>query len=217
MPASKRDRLIIFSRYPLTGKAKTRMIPVMGAEGAAELQRRMTEYTLATAFELKKHHPLEIEIHFEGGDHERMRQWLGSEVRYRRQSPGDIGRRMRLALAGAFAEGASRAVLIGTDIPGITADLLMRAYALLNRCDFVFGPAADGGYYLIGAGSRPFLDNGDRLFDGVRWGSHEVLEKTLGKVGSTGTTAELIDSLTDVDRPSGPVPQIRHRVSPAFR
>ena len=202
MPAPASDRLIIFTRYPQTGSTKTRMIPVLGAEGAAELQRLMTEHTLDTARSLARGLPLEIEVHFEGGDCERMRQWLGSDVAFQRQQPGDIGERMRKALAGSFASGASRTVLIGTDIPQLSSELLCRALRALDQKDLVFGPAADGGYYLIGAAARSFANCEPTLFRGIRWGSGSVLEQTLNRADSAGAATALVDRLTDVDRPS---------------
>ena len=158
MPASNRDRLIIFSRYPRSGTTKTRMIPVMGAEGAAELQRRMTEHTLATASILAREQPVQIEIHFEDSNPVQMKSWLGAVPEYRRQSQGDIGERMQHALSEAFSAGADRTVLIGTDIPDITAEILKKAYGVLENSDLVLGPAADGGYYLIGARAESYKD-----------------------------------------------------------
>jgi rSAM/selenodomain-associated transferase 2/rSAM/selenodomain-associated transferase 1 len=197
-----KDTLIIFSRYPQPGTAKTRLIPVLGAEGAAVLQRRMTEHALATASALNRRHPLAIEIHFEDGGPERMRRWLGAAATFRRQKTGDIGQRMRHALADAFAGQADRAVLIGTDIPGITSDLLEKAYRLLADNDLVFGPAADGGYYLIGATAAAFQKLEGRLFDGIEWGGSRVLEQSLARAGEAGATVERVETLTDVDRPT---------------
>lgn len=202
MPASIRDRLIIFSRYPRVGTTKTRMIPVMGAEGAAALQRRMTEHTLSTAVDLSKKHPVQIEIHFEGGDQDRMQKWLGPDLAYRPQASGDIGARMQHALAEAFAEGADRAILIGTDIPEITAEILKKAYGSLDKSDIVFGPAADGGYYLIGTGAQSFQRIEKTIFRAIEWGSRHVLEQTLATAGAAGASFQLVETLTDVDRPA---------------
>ena len=202
MPASIRDRLIIFSRYPRPGTTKTRMIPIMGAEGAAELQRRMTEHTLATASHLAQKYPVQIEIHFEDGDRDRMQKWLGPDFVYKGQAMGDIGDRMQHALAGAFAKGVGRAILIGTDIPEITSDILQSAYSLLDESDLVLGPAADGGYYLIGARAPAFQKIEKTIFNGIEWGRRRVLEQTLEKAKSTGAKYELVERLTDVDRPA---------------
>ena len=72
-----RERLIVFTRYPEPGTTKTRMIPELGAEGAAELQRRMTEHMVARVAELVDRRSMPVEIRFEGGDERVMAAWLG--------------------------------------------------------------------------------------------------------------------------------------------
>ena len=202
MPASNRDRLIIFSRFPRSGTTKTRMIPVMGADGAAELQRRMTEHILATAERLAQKQSVQIEVHFEDGDRDRMENWLGTVPVFQRQSRGNIGERMRHALSEAFLAGVDRAILIGADIPEITTDILKNAYRILDNNEVVLGPAADGGYYLIGARARSFDKISPSIFKEIEWGGRRVLEQTLNKAQAANATVELIETLTDVDRPA---------------
>ncbi|MGE5256506.1 MAG: TIGR04282 family arsenosugar biosynthesis glycosyltransferase, partial [Hyphomicrobiales bacterium] len=141
------ERLILFTRYPEPGATKTRLIPVLGPEGAAEFQRRLTERAARTAQEVRTNRRLSLEIRHEGGSEASMRQWLGSEFSFRPQGSGDIGARMQQSLKAAFAEGAQHAVIIGSDIPGLTSATVVRAFDALDRHDLVFGPAADGGYY----------------------------------------------------------------------
>lgn len=202
MTTPPKDTLIIFSRFPRAGVTKTRLIPVLGAEGAAELQRRMTEHTLAGALTLVKRQPLKIEINYEGDDQQAMENWLGPQVSYRPQSDGDIGRRMQTAISGAFSENTARVVLIGSDIPGMSSDILERAFRALGESDLVIGPATDGGYYLIGMNKRILGVAQDVLFDGLEWSSHQVLVQTTARAASIGASIARLDALSDVDRPA---------------
>ena len=91
MPLRPRKRLIIFTRYPEAGTTKTRMIPELGAAGAAELQRQMTEHIRSRVDELRKLHQLTVEVRYEGGSEKRMTEWLGPGFSYCHQGSGDIG------------------------------------------------------------------------------------------------------------------------------
>ena len=126
------DRLIIFSRYPIPGKTKTRLIPELGKAGAAELQRRLTEATFKTAQEIASCHRTSVAVCFEGGNGRKMRQWLGDPAIYSHQAGGNLGNRMQVAFAEAFQQGCLRVVLIGADIPGVTTDLLEKAFDALQ-------------------------------------------------------------------------------------
>jgi rSAM/selenodomain-associated transferase 2/rSAM/selenodomain-associated transferase 1 len=190
------EGLIVFTRYPEPGKTKTRLIPSLGSEGAADLHRRMTEHTVACLRQLKKSRPMFIEIHHEGGDKSLMRQWLGSDLFFRPQGAGDLGERMARAFHGAFECDAARVVLVGTDCPGLTERLLGDAFESLRHTDLVLGPARDGGYYLIGL--RKTIPE---LFGGMPWGTEKVLDKTQEVADGLGLSVRLLDLLDDVDRP----------------
>lgn len=89
-----KQHLIIFTRYPEPGLTKTRLIPALGTEGAAHLQRQMTEYTLLKVRELQKAIAISIEVRFTGGNFELMQSWLGTDLIYESQGEGDLGKRM---------------------------------------------------------------------------------------------------------------------------
>ncbi|GAC1468967.1 MAG: hypothetical protein NVSMB9_12200 [Isosphaeraceae bacterium] len=191
-------RLIVFTRFPEPGKAKTRLIAHLGAAGAADLQRRLTAHTLASALVLLERAGVGIEVRFDGGSETAMRAYFGDGVSYRPQGAGDLGERMARSVAVALNEGASRVVLIGSDCPGITPDLLERAFtSLVEDPDrVVLGPALDGGYYLIGLGrERP------ELFREISWGSDRVLNQTETVARSAGIPLVFLEPLADVDRP----------------
>ena len=190
-----RDRLIIFGRYPVPGKTKTRLIPVLGPVGAANLQRYLTEKTFLTATAFATRHKATIECCFEGGPPPKMHRWLGSIPRLSFQHEGDLGQRMRFALFDALNEGNKRVILVGTDIPGLNAEILEQAFAALREHDIVLGPSRDGGYWLIGL-KRP-ID----VFQNIDWSTPFVLEQTLAQVRQIGLTVCLLEFLSDVDTP----------------
>ncbi len=188
--------LIIFSRYPEAGKTKTRMIPVLGREGAAKLQRQMTEHTLSQAKKLHSYRPLKLEVHFTGGDRNLMQEWLGRDVTYYQQESGDLGRRMSSAISRAFAAGMAKVIIIGTDCPAVNPSILTEAFNALKRQNLVLGPAEDGGYYLIGL-NYPI----PQLFNQIQWGTARVLAQTKNIANKLGLTVHYLPVLADVDRP----------------
>jgi rSAM/selenodomain-associated transferase 2/rSAM/selenodomain-associated transferase 1 len=188
-----RDRLIIFGRYPVPGKTKTRLIPALGPVAAADLQRRLTEKTFLSATEFASRHNATIECCFEGGTPQKMHRWLGSIPKLSFQQAGDLGRRMRCALFDALNDGSKRVILLGTDIPELNAKILEQAFVALLEHDIVLGPSTDGGYWLMGL-KRP-ID----LFRNIHWSTPRVLEQTLAQVRYRGLTVCLLEFLSDVD------------------
>jgi uncharacterized protein len=192
-----RESLIIFTRYPEPGKTKTRLIPALGAEKAALLHRQMTEHTLAHVKRLQAQRSVRVEIGFAGGDSNLMMEWLGDDLIYTAQGEGDLGTRMARSLATTLRDRADYAVIIGTDCPGLNAELLAEAFDQLHWAyDLVLGPAVDGGYYLLGL--RRFIPE---LFVGVEWGSSAVLSQTMAIAKRLNLSVAYLPQLPDVDRP----------------
>lgn len=192
----RREKLIIFTRYPEPGKTKTRLIPALGPDGAAGLHQLMTEYTVIQTGDLKHGRPVSLEVRYEGGSKRLMKRWLGPAFVYRRQGKGDIGLRMARAFAKAFEDGFSDVVLIGTDCPGRTANTLKAAFTLLERCDTVLGPARDGGYHLIGLRRMA-----PELFANIPWGTSNVFRKTIETLHEKRLSRAFVETLDDIDRP----------------
>jgi uncharacterized protein len=191
-----RSRLLLFTRYPRAGTTKTRLIPLLGAAGAAETQQQMTEHVLSEMAPLQWQGCAELEVRFTGGTQWQMRRWLGQSWRYRPQGAGDLGDRMARAFGEAFSAGMERVVAIGSDCPQIDAALLRSALAALDRADMVLGPAFDGGYYLIGM--RRFIPD---LFQGIDWGTSQVFQQTMTIVRDRQGSVVTLPTLADVDRP----------------
>lgn len=194
--AMNRECLIVFTRYPEPGKAKTRLIPVLGEDGASNLHRQMTEHTLSQVRELQSDRATRVEVYFTGGDQQLMEDWLGADIIYQPQGEGDLGQRMKSAFQTAFAAGMEGVAIVGTDCPGLDAKIMAQAFEQLNGHDLVLGPAMDGGYYLIGL--RRVIPE---LFAGINWGTSEVREKTVAIAISLGLAVAYLPPLFDVDRP----------------
>ncbi|MBU0680472.1 MAG: TIGR04282 family arsenosugar biosynthesis glycosyltransferase [Proteobacteria bacterium] len=192
----EQELCIIFSRYPRPGASKTRLIPYLGAEGAADLQRRMTEKVVAEAARLANQAQVHVELAMAGATQDEMEAWLGGEFSWRRQEGTDLGERMDFAFAQAFNQGVQRVVLVGADCPSICTAILAQAFAQLHHHELVLGPTSDGGYYLIGL-SRPC----PFLFTGISWGSDQVLAQTMAAAREARLQPMLLESFSDVDRP----------------
>ena len=194
-------RLIVFTRYPEPGRTKTRLIPCLGEKGAAEIQRQMTEFILSRISTPDQDRSFSVEIRYEGGDETGMREWLGENYHYLPQPGGDLDRRMGQAFREAFEDGVSTAVIIGTDIPGITPRIISEAFGALGSNDLVLGPAADGGYYLIGLNRASHLRALPEMMTGISWGTGDVLKQTLQITSRLRLKELLLEELQDVDRP----------------
>jgi len=171
-----RARVIVFAREPRAGRVKTRLIPLLGEQGAARLHARLVARALATA---RAAGIGEVEL-----------LWA------RRQRGADLGERMQHALARGLRR-APRAILIGADCPVLRArDLRRAARWLAGGADAVFAPAEDGGYALIG-----LRRVSPRLFAGVAWGGAQVMAQTRERLAALGWRWRELPTVWDVDRP----------------
>lgn len=192
MPQTPSERrLILFGRYPVPGKTKTRLIPALGPLGAAELQRHLTERTLTT---LTRSYQAPVTFVYDGGSRVQMQAWLsGRKVGYRPQAEGDLGYKMAQAIQNAMARGARQVVLLGTDVPDLTTSHITQAFAALADSDVVLGPSSDGGYWLVGCRTNA------PIFDEIAWGTPDVLPRTLAKARENGLSTTLLSPLDDMD------------------
>src|SRR5579859_1216376 len=136
-------RLILFTRYPVAGRVKTRLIPALDAEGAAALHRRLVLRTLRAAYAACEAMNVALEVRFDGGHEAAIRHWLGVEGLCRPQVGGDLGQRLARSFEDSFREGSAATVIIGGDCPGLTPELLKDAFDHLSQAPVVFGPAND--------------------------------------------------------------------------
>lgn len=189
--------LIIFTRYPTPGQVKTRLIPAVGAAGAARLHRQMTVAIVDRARSLPTDLAVKIQVHFDGDNYQQMSDWLGTNLDYQTQCTGDIGQRMARSFA-TIGQHNSAVVLIGTDCPELTTDILTQAFEQLAAGqDLVLGAAIDGGYYLIGL--RQYQPE---LFVGIDWSTDRVFAQTVEIAHRLNLSIGYLPTLTDIDRPA---------------
>jgi len=189
--------LIIFTRYPEIGKAKTRLIPAIGAEKAANLQKQMTELTVKKALELSQKLAVNIHIYFVGGSLDLMRLWLGNNLNFYPQTLGNLGEKMSSAFEDRFQANETEIIIIGTDCPSLNVEILLMAFAQLKNHDLVIGKAEDGGYYLIGLKSLE-----KNLFTNINWSTAQVFQQTILIAQKLNLTIyDNLPILRDIDHP----------------
>jgi len=207
-PALRTPAIAVMAKAPVPGLAKTRLAPALGSEGAAALALRLLQHAVAQAVAAglgpvtlwaapDVHHPVFARLQAQHG------LWLAA------QAEGDIGRRMAHVFGASYGQTVGRAVgpsfgpargpllLMGTDLPGLTAAVLREAAAALADHDAVFVPALDGGYGLVGL-HRP----APGLFDGVAWSTPQVMAQTRQRLAAAGLRHAELPPLADIDEPA---------------
>lgn len=185
--------VIVFLKLPEPGLAKTRLAAAIGVEAALALYREMVHHTMKQVMESG----LNMCIHYAGsGDPAGYFPDLAPYSITTPQAGTDLGERMANSFESVFENGAESALLIGCDIPRVTARVLRKAAHLLDRADAVLGPAQDGGYYLIGL-NRPSFHR--RIFADIPWGTAAVLSETIHRLTTVGMKTAQLDRLSDID------------------
>jgi len=192
MPAEQ-PHLHLLAKAPLPGQAKTRLMPLLGAEGAAQAHAELVRHCVANACRalpaeritlwtaLDHAHPLfgELGAHF--------------GITLRAQPEGDLGARIRHALASTPGPG----MVMGSDCPSVTSDLITACAQRLTSHEVVLLPAEDGGYGLIGT-----RHDYPGLFELIPWGSDRVMAATRQRIEALGLRASYPATVWDVDRPA---------------
>lgn len=194
-------RLILFTRFPEPGTTKTRLIPKLGSQGAADLQRTMTELMIKRARQLRNHQQTDIFVYYEGGTALQMEQWLGKDLHFKQQQGDDIGQRMYTAFMDGYNDGMEQLVLIGCDIPSIDNAILTTAFNSLTRRTVAIGPSRDGGYYLIGIHQQALPQLLPALFTDITWSTSRVYKQTIAALQEQQIIVTPLPLLHDIDRP----------------
>ena len=179
-------RIVIFAKAPVPGQVKTRLIPILGPEGAAALARRMLQDTCREALAAQVG---TVELCASGA----IEAPAGVELS--QQGEGDLGQRLARAAERAIRNG-ERAMLIGTDCPALDQARLRRASAELERHDAVIHPTFDGGYALLGL--RRFDPS---IFNGIEWSTSSVAADTIARISALGWSLHVGETLLDIDEP----------------
>lgn len=185
-------QLAIFARAPVAGQCKTRLIPALGAEGAAALHAQLVERTVKVAMSVAH---AEVTLWTEGKADHPFFQYLACAypvLQWRQQPEGDLGERMHQV----FVAHQQPTLLMGSDCPVFTSALLTEYAALLQQHDAVIVPAEDGGYVLVGL-QTPCVE----IFRCVDWGSDRVMDQTRQRLCQLALRWIEPEMLWDIDRP----------------
>lgn len=189
-----KNAVIIFTRIPVPGKTKTRLMPYLTAQGCAALHtcflediRRECE---KTGYDIFVYYAPE-------GEKRLLVSILGRDKRYHEQEGEGLGIRMVTAIREVLSKGYDACLLIGTDVPELDAGILKAAASKLCTKEIVFGPTRDGGYYLVGM-KRAYAE----AFDGQTYGHGSVLQNTADRLREKGISAGYVQTLQDMDEPA---------------
>ncbi len=185
--------IALFVRPATPGRAKTRLISALGAQGAARLYRAMALDVIDQARCVPSH---SLTLWTAGATNDSDLAFLPDDLPRRAQLESDLGARMLAALQTTL-KSCEHAMVLGSDAPGMDASALSRGFDQLRQADVVLGPAADGGYTLIAA-KRTHA----RMFEGVRFSSRHALADTQHACVQAGLTIGLVAPWFDVDIPA---------------
>ena len=188
-------RILIFAKAPQPGFAKTRLIPTLGAGGAADIARRLLARTLHEALAARVGH-VELCATPSATDEVWATLDISDAVQWSDQGDGDLGERLARATGRVIDRGES-VLVIGTDCPDLTAPRLQQAANALRHSDATLIPTADGGYALLGL--NRFHAS---LFTGIGWSTDTVAFETLCHLGKLGWTVQSQPMLHDIDEPA---------------
>lgn len=190
-------RLLVFARLPELGKVKTRLAAEIGADRALEVYESMLRDVMAAIGTSTP--DLEIEVMWPPtptATGESLRRAFGPHA-LAVQTGTSLGDRLSMALSERFFfHRTETIVVIGVDDPSLTRALIDRVFALLESCEYVLGPATDGGYYLLGCRALAYDST---VFQDVEWGTPTVLGTTLTRIAALGRTVALLPEHFDID------------------
>lgn len=183
--------LLVFLKYPAAGKVKTRIAASIGPERAADLYRQWIALVLAQLQPLRGR--VRIIACYDGAPQHAFAPWCSLADEWWSQSVGDLGHRLHDAFEKAYAHEGPVAA-IGTDCLELDEHAIREAFDLLAEREVVFGPATDGGYYLVGT-ARPLPG----FFRGIPWSSHDTLSAHVALCRDLGWSVGLLPVRRDID------------------
>lgn len=180
---------IVFVKNPALGKVKTRLAKTVGDERALEIYRRLLTHTRNVVSEVDAKRTVWYSHFVDNVD-----LWPGNDFAKYLQDGDTLGERMMNAFATGFSQGYQKVMIVGSDCPGITPELIEQGYKALDDNEVVFGPAEDGGYYLLGM-SQLYMD----LFQNKKWSTENVLLDSILDLQKRNVKFATLEPLSDVD------------------
>jgi rSAM/selenodomain-associated transferase 1 len=194
-----KDYLIVFLKYAEKGKVKTRLAEKMGNEFTLDFYTICAEHVFNICNDLKSKDITPILFSSEKRNVGNIRKWSGEKFDVHFQEEGELGNKMYEAFKQIFGLDASKAVIIGTDLPDLSHQIIVEAFNLLDNYDVVLGPAKDGGYYLLGLNKKQFDESIHQLFNSISWSTNKVLTETIIRIDKLKLKYKLLKELQDID------------------
>ena len=184
----QKNLLIVFAKNKIFGKVKTRLAQTIGHQLAYEVYEKLFHITERESCLVNK---ATVQVYY---SHEiDTTSWDGFEKFV--QEGDDLGERMKAAFEAGFKSGYTHIIGIGADLPEIKADIIENAFTKLNNHDFVFGPAEDGGYYLVGTS----FYQGLYIFENKPWSTPDLLDITTAEIFAKSNSVALLGKMNDID------------------
>jgi len=188
----KTNSIIIFLRYPKTGQVKTRLAKTTSSEFALRFYKSCAENIVKNVKRIPGIN--RFAFYSNEAEKEKIVDWLGSKLFFLPQQGNDLGNRMKNAFEKVFSTGAQKVIIIGTDIPDLSENIIKNAFNILDKNDVVIGPSKDGGYYLLGL-KKMYTE----LFEGIEYSTRMVFTETLSVVKKLKLSYQLLPELQDID------------------
>jgi rSAM/selenodomain-associated transferase 1 len=184
-----KNALIIIAKHPDKGSVKTRLAGMMTDEDRLKLYTFLLKSTFSRLGSI-----IGVDTFIAFAPIHAERYFSSFGLHLLPLPEGDLGVRMFHAFREIISHGYRKASLVGVDIPDLSSHIILKAFKMLNKCDVVFGPAQDGGYYLIGM-KQPIHE----LFHGIPWSSGITLQRSMEKARDLRYTVSLTEQLSDID------------------
>jgi uncharacterized protein len=188
------NAIIVFARLPVKGRVKTRLAKELGIDVATSFYKVCAEHTFKEILKFDSTQVVPFLFFSEESEIDEMRNWTKNKFRYYSQKGHDLGERMSNAFNTIFDAGYRNVILVGTDAPGISAELITDAFSQLKDYNCVIGPSEDGGYYLMGLKQKLFY-----LFNEMEWSTNAVFSRTIERLKQNNHDYTLMQKMIDID------------------
>ena len=188
------NAIIVFARLPVKGRVKTRLAKELGIDVATSFYKVCAEHTFKEILKFDSTEVVPFLFFSEESEIDEMRNWTKNKFRYYSQKGHDLGERMSNAFNTIFDAGYRNVILVGTDAPGISAELITDAFSQLKDYNCVIGPSEDGGYYLMGLKQKLFY-----LFNEMEWSTNAVFSRTIERLKQNNHDYTLMQKMIDID------------------
>ncbi|MDP2364525.1 MAG: TIGR04282 family arsenosugar biosynthesis glycosyltransferase [Ignavibacteria bacterium] len=189
---TKTASIIIFTRYPIEGKVKTRLASTIGNHYAKEFYKIISEKIINGTKLIRNSY--KYVFYSNENEKDLVKKWLGNSFLYSHQEGNNLGEKMTNAFRKVFSHGAKKSIIIGTDIPDLSPQIIKEAIKQLDKTDIVIGPSKDGGYYLLGM--KKYYP---AIFENIEYSSHTVFSETIAIAEKLNLTYSTLELLQDID------------------